>query len=224
MALTDLNQVPDEPQVILHGFIGIQSIPPDQAVREVVRTVAPILVFQEFLAHKQHRDTGCSQQKCVGQTATATRIPRPCIGGIRKPGNAGLRGAAAGCASAVVTYRCTPARRRREPQVLPAYGPQDLRHKNKNPRPEPNQIQQPAPRSPLEEAMEADISILRKTGHFYFALTPTGTSHRAPPHREGPRRRIQVCRASMSFSPASPTCRAFWALLNNRSGSQRRIT
>jgi len=26
-------------------------------------------------------------------------------------------------------------------------------------------------RSPLEKTMEADISILRKTGHFYFVLT-----------------------------------------------------
>jgi hypothetical protein len=26
--------------------------------------------------------------------------------------------------------------------------------------------------APLEEAVEPDISILRKTGHFYFALTP----------------------------------------------------
>jgi hypothetical protein len=26
--------------------------------------------------------------------------------------------------------------------------------------------------SPSEKAMEADISILRKPGHFYFALTP----------------------------------------------------
>jgi hypothetical protein len=35
-----------------------------------------------------------------------------------------------------------------------------------------NQTQIPcACRSPLEKTMEADISILRKTGHFYFALT-----------------------------------------------------
>ena len=27
-------------------------------------------------------------------------------------------------------------------------------------------------RSPLEETMDPDISIWRKTGHFYFALTP----------------------------------------------------
>src|SRR5579864_2415682 len=30
---------------------------------------------------------------------------------------------------------------------------------------------QPASRSPLAQTMEADISKLRKTGHFYFALT-----------------------------------------------------
>src|SRR5258707_14074171 len=36
-----------------------------------------------------------------------------------------------------------------------------------------NQTQIPcACRSPLEETVEPDISILRKTGHFYFALTP----------------------------------------------------
>src|SRR5216683_99358 len=38
--------------------------------------------------------------------------------------------------------------------------------------PKQNQTQIPcACRSPLEKTMEADISILRKTGHFYFALT-----------------------------------------------------
>src|SRR5204862_4187154 len=38
--------------------------------------------------------------------------------------------------------------------------------------PKPNQTQIPcACRSPLEKTLEADISIWRKTGHFYFALT-----------------------------------------------------
>ena len=36
-----------------------------------------------------------------------------------------------------------------------------------------NQTQIPcASPSPLEKTVEADISIWRKTGHFYFALTP----------------------------------------------------
>jgi len=39
----------------------------------------------------------------------------------------------------------------------------------------PKQTQIPcACRAPLEETMEADISIWRKTGHFYFALTREG--------------------------------------------------
>src|SRR5208282_2098176 len=44
------------------------------------------------------------------------------------------------------------------------------RSKTKNPNNDQNQTQSAA-RSPLEEIMEADISIWRKTGHFYFALT-----------------------------------------------------
>jgi len=46
------------------------------------------------------------------------------------------------------------------------------RSKTKTPNQEQNQIQS-ASRSPLEETLEADISIWQKTGHFYFALTRT---------------------------------------------------
>ena len=46
------------------------------------------------------------------------------------------------------------------------------RSKTKAPHHHQNQIQS-ASRPPLEEALEADISIRRKTGHFYFALTHT---------------------------------------------------
>ncbi|MGA8073692.1 MAG: hypothetical protein WB995_09440, partial [Candidatus Acidiferrales bacterium] len=42
--------------------------------------------------------------------------------------------------------------------------------KTKTPNQEQNQIQSTS-RTPLEKTLEADISIWRKTGHFYFALT-----------------------------------------------------
>ncbi|MGA8075123.1 MAG: hypothetical protein WB995_16735, partial [Candidatus Acidiferrales bacterium] len=45
--------------------------------------------------------------------------------------------------------------------------------KTKTPNQEQNQIQSTS-RTPLEKTLEADISIWRKTGHFYFALTANG--------------------------------------------------
>jgi hypothetical protein len=60
---------------------------------------------------------------------------------------------ATGCATAAAICTCGPAQKRCGlPQVLPAYGLQDLRK---------------------EKTVEADISFLLKTGHFYFALTRT---------------------------------------------------
>ena len=74
------------------------------------------------------------------------------------------------CAFAAATCRSAPARTRHDGQVLPAYGLQDLPIENQNPKTQskPNALH---PQVTLEEIMETGISTLRKTGHFYFALT-----------------------------------------------------
>src|SRR3989441_11741470 len=55
------------------------------------------------------------------------------------------------------------------------------RSKTETPNQNQNQIHSSC-QPPLEATVEADISILRKTGHFYFALTATGAS----PQEESP--------------------------------------
>jgi hypothetical protein len=74
--------------------------------------------------------------------------------------------AAAISACAIAQHPCG------SPQVLPAFGLQDLRNKYRDQKQNQTQILR-ACRSPLEKTLEADISIWRKTGHFYFALTRT---------------------------------------------------
>src|SRR5580658_2876649 len=72
--------------------------------------------------------------------------------------------AATGCASAVVTCRCTRARRRREPQVLPAYGLQDLRSKNQNLQTQSN---------PNTMCLQTTLGEDHGSGHFYLAKNRT---------------------------------------------------
>src|SRR5580698_5380427 len=72
--------------------------------------------------------------------------------------------AATGCASAVVTCRCIPARRRREPQVLPAYGLQDLRKEPRDPKTKSNPNTMCLQTTPGEDY---------GSGHFYLAKNRT---------------------------------------------------
>src|ERR1700683_3763740 len=84
---------------------------------------------------------------------------------------------ATGCATAGAICTCATAQNPRErPQVLPAYGLQDLRNNQQDPKTKshPNTI---ACKSPLEKTMEADISIWQKPGHFYFALPRIQSVH-----------------------------------------------
>src|ERR1700693_2060437 len=105
---------------------------------------------------------------------------------------------ATGCATADAICTCAAAQNRRErPQVLPAYGLQDLRKEQRNPKTKSNPNTMYLQITLGEDhgsghfylaetrtfllcvdtsvsrmkTMEADISILRKPGHFYFALT-----------------------------------------------------
>ena len=55
---------------------GLESIPPDERVGEEVGVVAPVLVFQELLAHEQHRDAGRGQEQAGRDAAPAARRPR----------------------------------------------------------------------------------------------------------------------------------------------------
>src|ERR1700733_8406007 len=72
--------------------------------------------------------------------------------------------AATGCASPVFTRRCTRARRRREPQVLPAYGLQDLRKEPRDPKTKSN---------PNTMCLQTTLGEDHGSGHFYFAKNRT---------------------------------------------------
>src|SRR5260370_575309 len=65
------------------------------------------------------------------------------------------------------------------------------RSKTQSTKQDQNQIH-PASRSPLEETLEADISIWQKTGHFYFALTELFTRCRGKMRMSG------LCKVEMS--------------------------
>src|SRR5437016_11874903 len=99
---------------------------------------------------------GCHAKKCV-----------PVFGVRRWKSNEDWM-ARTGYVSAVAISGCANAQHPCDrPQVLPAYGLQDLRNEHQDQK--QNQTQIPcACSSPLEETVEPDISTWRKTGHSYF--------------------------------------------------------
>ena len=114
---------------------------------------------------RSHREMARS---ALGSSARR-RFARACAAPARRS-NAGSTGAT-GCVSADRYLPLAPLPGRgRDRQVLPAYGLQDLPMQNRNPKPK-SKPSHPASRSPVAKSLEADISIWRKTGHFYFALT-----------------------------------------------------
>src|SRR4029077_10264031 len=72
---------------------------------------------------------------------------------------------AAGCHIGAVICTCGPAQNRRgRPQVLPAYGLQDSRHRNPDPKPKAN---------PNTMCLPSTLGEDHGSGHFYFAKNRT---------------------------------------------------
>src|SRR5262249_24384221 len=60
---------------VLHRGISLKTFPPDECVLEMLRIIAPVFIFKNFFAHKQHRYAGCSLEQRRCEAGAAAGIP-----------------------------------------------------------------------------------------------------------------------------------------------------
>jgi hypothetical protein len=132
---------------------------PEQRLEEILSVRVARKVADDHTVSWDGTHWGAPREEvCAGLRGTQVEIER------RLDGSHWLRFRGRYCACAIAQHPAT-VRKSFRPTASRTCGTNTETQKQ-------NQTQIPCARSsPLEETVEPDISILRKTGHFYFALT-----------------------------------------------------
>src|SRR5437762_9278162 len=87
MTPTEPGQFTGEAVVVLHHLVGAEAVPPDEGIVEKFGVIAPMFIFEKFLAHEQHRNAGAGENKARGDAGATAIIPRVRIARVGQPGD-----------------------------------------------------------------------------------------------------------------------------------------